>query len=154
MYRLPGKGKKAIITPGDIENLFRPNKNKEKLESELTSLAEDPDNKNPMNAALRAELMDFKSGRNNGASERDSNNKGTPDWLREAEQEIKNARLTPSQRRKKENKKGSKRLKALTNDWRFWAATIASVGFITAFINVYQTTGGFVGSGQGPELII
>lgn len=108
-----------------------------------------------MNAALRAELMDFKTGRSSNVDKGSSSkNKGTPDWLKEAEQEMKNARLSPTQRRKKEGKKVNKRLKALTNDWRFWAATIASVGFITAFINVYQTTGGFVGNGQGPELII
>ena len=33
--------------------------------------------------------------------------------------------------------------KKLTKDWRFWAALIASAGFITAFASIYQQTGGF-----------
>jgi len=140
---MPGKGKKAVITPGDIENLFKP-KSFSGNENDSNSQPDDNQSENPMNAALRAELMEFKSEEGGGIDGK------TPAWLKEAERELKRSRMSPSQRKKKNNNK----LKAMTNDWRFWAATIASVGFITAFINVYQTTGGFVGSGQGPELII
>jgi hypothetical protein len=133
---LPGKGKKSVITPSAIEDLFKPK-------------SESTDENSKESTSLGAQIMDFSFGRN----KQRKGSKETPQWLKEAEQEMKKSRQSYTQRRNK-NKKGNKQLRALTSDWRFWAVTIASVGFITAFINVYQTTGGFVGSGQGPELII
>ena len=62
---------------------------------------------------------------------------GVPQWLQQAEAEAK---------KKKAAKRNAKKMKKLTDDWRFWAAIIVSVGFASAFYNVYQQTGGFGGA--------
>jgi hypothetical protein len=69
-----------------------------------------------------------------------------PKWLADGEKEAK------------KKKKLNKRKKKLTDDWRFWAAIIATVGFASALYTVYQQTGGFgspgdigIGFGPGPS---
>ena len=75
-------------------------------------------------------------------------NEETPQWILDANKEAS----------KKKKMKGKKK-KALTDDWRFWAAIITGAGFASAFFNIYQQTGGF-GSGSkgefgdGQELVI
>lgn len=76
-------------------------------------------------------------------------NNESQSWLEEAEKEIQLSRSGMSSRRRSVTSKT-----AITNDWRFWAAIITGAGFVVAFYNVYQQTGGFVGTGQGPELIL
>lgn len=55
-----------------------------------------------------------------------------PKWLQEADKRAEAARKGIRKRKKK-----------LTDDWRFWIGVIATVGFATAFFQVYQQTGGF-----------
>ena len=57
-----------------------------------------------------------------------------PKWLEDAENAAKRERRGSVQK-----KKGKK----LTDDWRFWMAIIATVGFATAFYTINQQTGGF-----------
>ena len=74
-----------------------------------------------------------------------------PQWIVDANKEVEKSKKLRSNKKKKK----------LTDDWRFWAACIATAGFASALWNVYQVTGGF-GSGDGafgggperPELII
>jgi hypothetical protein len=54
-----------------------------------------------------------------------------PQWLADADKEAK----------KKRAMRGKKK-KRLQDDWRFWLAIIASVGFVSAFWNIYQQSGG------------
>jgi hypothetical protein len=76
-------------------------------------------------------------------------NEETPQWIIDADKE----------EAQKKKMKGKKK-KALTDDWRFWAAIIAGAGFASAFFNIYQQTGGFGsgskggGFGEGQELVI
>lgn len=65
-----------------------------------------------------------------------------PKWLVDAEKSVKDANKP---RRKK---------KKITDDWRFWVALIAGVSFTTAFVNIYQQTGGSFVSTGGDELVI
>jgi hypothetical protein len=53
-----------------------------------------------------------------------------PEWLTKADKDAKNAR------------KVQKKKKKLTNDWRFWAAIIAGIGFTSAAFNVYSSQSG------------
>ena len=58
------------------------------------------------------------------------------------------------QQAKKLKMMGNRKQKKLTDDWRFWAACIATVGFASALWSVYQQTGGLgsgleLGSGSG-----
>lgn len=55
-----------------------------------------------------------------------------PKWLQEADKRAEAAKKGVRRRKKK-----------LTDDWRFWIGVIATVGFATAFYQVYQQTGGF-----------
>jgi hypothetical protein len=54
-----------------------------------------------------------------------------PKWLVDADSEAKKKKMR------------IKKKKAITDDWRFWAAIIAGAGFATAFVNIYKQTGGF-----------
>jgi hypothetical protein len=75
-----------------------------------------------------------------------------PQWIIDAEKAAKQSRAMKGKKQKK-----------ITDDWRFWAAIITTVGFATAFYSVYSQ-GGFDGglpqiqlpSSSGPpnELII
>lgn len=75
-------------------------------------------------------------------------NEETPQWILDANKEASKKKMAKN-----------KTKKALTDDWRFWAAIITGAGFASAFFNVYQQTGGF-GSGtrgefgDGQELVI
>jgi hypothetical protein len=71
--------------------------------------------------------------------------KNIPKWLLDAEKENKE--------RRKVLQNNKKRI-AVTDDWRFWAALITTAGFVTAFVNIYQQTGGFGSSGADNVLII
>ena len=66
-----------------------------------------------------------------------------PDWIRNA---------GPREGKRKDKAvRGRRKEKALTEDWRFWAATLLGIGFTTAFINIYQQTGGIF---EKQELVI
>lgn len=65
-----------------------------------------------------------------------------PKWLQEANAKAKREN---SMKRKK---------KKLTEDWRFWMSIIGGAGLVTAVYNTYQQTGGFIGLGQGPEIVL
>jgi hypothetical protein len=77
-----------------------------------------------------------------------------PKWLTDADKEAK----------KKRAAKKTGKQKKITDDWRFWVAIIAGVGFASAFYSVYQQTGGFgdmnnpfaisSGSNDGGEMFI
>ena len=66
----------------------------------------------------------FESNQNNN-----NNNNNVPEWILEAE------------RQRGMKKSSGKKEKALTDDWRFWAAMITGAGFATAFFQIYQQTG-------------
>ena len=56
-----------------------------------------------------------------------------PQWLVNADKDAEKAKKALKNKRKKK----------ITDDWRFWASIIATIGFATAFYQVYQQTGGF-----------
>ena len=56
-----------------------------------------------------------------------------PQWLVKADKDAEKAKKALKNKRKKK----------ITDDWRFWASIIATIGFATAFYQVYQQTGGF-----------
>ena len=56
-----------------------------------------------------------------------------PQWLVKADKDAENAKKALKNKRKKK----------ISDDWRFWASIIATIGFATAFYQVYQQTGGF-----------
>jgi hypothetical protein len=73
-----------------------------------------------------------------------------PQWLVDANKD--------AEKQRKQAARAGRKKKRLTDDWRFWAACIAGVGFLSAFWNIYQQTGG-LGSDMGiggdrQELII
>ena len=74
--------------------------------------------------------------------------KDTPQWLVEAQE-----RMDQDSRRSGRST-AKKQQTGVWSDWRVWAALIGGAGFATAFINVYQQTGGLGMTGPGPELII
>jgi len=172
---MPGKkGKKKVITPNDINGLFAQPPTAEELEElerqrqedeeEDEEEEDDEDEYDYKEDEKAAELLlgtspssateDSASSTRNSISERKFSpvigmDEPVPKWLADADKEAKRERKLAGKRRKK---------KGLTDDWRFWAVCIAGAGFVTAFINVYQQTGGF-GSGDmggrgGDELLI
>ena len=50
--------------------------------------------------------------------------------------------LTKADKDAKNARKVQKKKKKLTNDWRFWAAIIAGIGFTSAAFNVYSSQSG------------
>lgn len=78
-------------------------------------------------------------------------NENLPSWLEDVSKELKKSRTVGKKSKKK----------SLVDDWRFWAAIIATIGFASAFYTVSQQTGGsFSGfglppiNGGGSELVI
>ena len=82
-------------------------------------------------------ILDKKTGTLSAFNSYIGTDDGVPQWLQQAETDAK---------KKKAAKRNAKNLKKLTDDWRFWAAIIVTVGFASAFYNVYQQTGGFGGA--------
>lgn len=68
-----------------------------------------------------------------------------PQWIVDAEKAAKKQRAMRGRKQRK-----------VTDDWRFWAAIIGTIGFATAFYTVTQQTGGFDAGAvaAGTELII
>jgi len=116
-----GRGKRKIVTPADIDNLFS-KKDDKKVDSNT-------DNRSVEAATLRISTFN-------------PFDDAIPKWLVDAEKSVKDANKP---RRKK---------KKITDDWRFWVALIAGVSFTTAFVNIYQQTGGSFVSTGGDELVI
>jgi nitric oxide reductase activation protein len=139
----------------DIDSLFskpefdqyksKENENEEnKIEEEEEEEEDGEDNydtgsQDTMNAETVSEIMkvDF--------SPRSISQEEIPKWLIDADKAAKQSR------------KIKKKTKKLTDDWRFWAAIIGSVGLLSAAYSVYSQTGFDGGSGSIPnvqELII
>lgn len=140
------KNKRKLITPGDIDSLFAKPSNgvgsdeeeDEESEDEDEEEAEDEDSTAGIDSEEGQDASEYRP-----FAEMDTE---VPEWLAKAEAD-----------RKEIIKKGvlrPKKSKKLTNDWRFWAAIVATAGFASAFWSVYQQTGGLGGTGSGTELII
>lgn len=162
---VPRKAKKKTITPEDIDSLFpskvdevmkgEEGKQKEEEEDYEEDYDEDDDDNNAPSKSTGTQLTTTTSSTARVGSismtstastaavptgrEFNPMDKDVPEWLQQA--------TDAEKKRKKAAKRGKK--KKLTDDWRFWAAIIASVGFVSAFINIYSQTGGF-GGGPGP----
>lgn len=180
---LPKKNRKKTVTPDDIRNLFsrKGEESSSKREEEQQGGGmtwnpmdqlnkqrrgkasrdldrEDEDEDEDEESALEAE--DEAGGSGTASQQLQGKSKKAteffnpllskeemPKWLSDAEEEMKRKKLA------------KRRQKKLTDDWRFWAAIIAGTGFVTAFISIYQQTGGFgFGGGEtgssGNELVI
>ena len=170
------KNKKKIITPDDIDSLFKkppPPSSADPTELSTSSDRgrgkdqdddnedddisdddddddEDDDDSNDSKEVTKTESYTTVTSGNSNANALDRKSStlsafnsyigtddGVPQWLQQAEAEAK---------KKKAAKRNAKKMKKLTDDWRFWAAIIVSVGFASAFYNVYQQTGGFGGA--------
>ena len=70
---------------------------------------------------------------NNGEDDARLEDAAIPQWLVKADKDAEKAKKALKNKRKKK----------ITDDWRFWASIIATIGFATAFYQVYQQTGGF-----------
>ena len=142
-----GKGRKKVITPGDIDSLFS-------KPTASASLDDDDDNEDYSNDDASSTTRELSADTSLLMASSDSLNSPSmdeemPKWLADAEQAAKRKSKGTSKSRKK---------RRLTDDWRFWAAIIGTAGFVTAFISIYQQTGG-LGSGDtggqpGGEMLI
>lgn len=137
------KNKKKIITPDDIDSLFS-NKN---AKSEEKDEEEDDDDSEGLEE-YENDVSDENSDKNKQLQTNKFNpmigaDEVIPQWLQDAEKAEK----------KRKAMKGKKQ-KKITDDWRFWISLIAGAGFVSAFVNIYQQTGGFGGGTGTDELII
>jgi hypothetical protein len=139
---LTKKNKKKIITPDDIDKLFETKnaikgtnnveatdddeEDDEDVEEEENNEDEDEDDNNNLISSPTIAMNPASS-----FQEMVSTGEEVPKWLADADKEAK----------KKRAMRGKKK-KRLQDDWRFWLAIIASVGFVTAFWNIYQQSGG------------
>ena len=111
----PPPGRK-VITPDQINSLFSNNK------QQNNNMNVNNNNEEGNNGFFNFNKP-FESNQNN------NNNNNVPEWILEAE------------RQRGMKKSSGKKEKALTDDWRFWAAMITGAGFATAFFQIYQQTG-------------
>ena len=131
---IPKKNKKRIITPDDINNLFKNDKKLENVSEKDDVGKEDEeaeDGEEDVISDAMASSMGLSGPDKNYYKSMLTSNEEIPKWIVDAEKESK-AELA----------KKSKKKKKITDDWRFWLSIIAGVGFITAFYSVFQQTGG------------
>lgn len=148
-----GKGRKKVITPGDIDSLFK----KPAASASSSSLDDDDDDDDDYlgsdpSASSKESTADKASSLTppnpSGSFNFLSPDEEIPKWLADADQAAK---------RKNKGGTKSRKRRRLTDDWRFWAAIIGTAGFVTAFVNIYQQTrglGGGMGGQQGGEMLI
>lgn len=151
-----GKGRKKVITPGDIDSLFsKPTASASSSSSDDDDdddddedyLSDDPSaSDRALSSSSSLTPPPYPSGSFNFLSPDEE----IPKWLADADQAAK--------RKNKGGGTKSRKRRRLTDDWRFWAAIIGTAGFVTAFVNIYQQTGGLgggIGGGQqGGEMLI
>eukprot|EP01041_Mallomonas_annulata_P009379 gene9379-19465_t len=150
--KAPGRkqGNKKVITPNDIDSLFAKKTTTTTTESEENDDEGDDDNNNNENkekSSISTTTTSTTDSSNDLSLQKTfgfmiGSDEEIPDWILDAEK----------QEKKKKKAMKAKKTKKFTDDWRFWAACIAGTGFVTAFINIYQQTGGFGAERQ--ELII
>eukprot|EP00607_Mallomonas_marina_P005083 CAMPEP_0182427206 /NCGR_PEP_ID=MMETSP1167-20130531/15761_1 /TAXON_ID=2988 /ORGANISM="Mallomonas Sp, Strain CCMP3275" /LENGTH=301 /DNA_ID=CAMNT_0024609265 /DNA_START=348 /DNA_END=1253 /DNA_ORIENTATION=- len=134
--KAPGRKRpagKKFITPDDINSLFKTGKTSQSVEEEEEETDEDPSSSASSSSSTSSAKKSF--GFIVGPDE------DMPDWIMEAEKQEKKRKAMRGKKRKK-----------LTDDWRFWAACVGGVGFVSAFVNIYQQTGGF--GSQTQELVL
>ena len=131
---IPKKNKKRIITPDDINNLFKNDKKLENVSEKDDVGKEDEeaeDGEEDVISDAMASSMGLSGPDKNYYKSMLTSNEEIPKWIVDAEKESK-AELAKKLKKKKK----------ITDDWRFWLSIIAGVGFITAFYSVFQQTGG------------
>jgi len=141
---LTKKNKKKIITPDDIDKLFETKNaikgtnnvedDDEEEDDDDEDVEEEDDNEDEQRTDDNNSLISSSTVAMNPATsfkEMVSTGEEVPKWLADADKEAK----------KKRAMRGKKK-KRLQDDWRFWLAIIASVGFVSAFWNIYQQSGG------------
>ena len=160
---LARRNKKKIITPDDINGLF--DVTQEQARQSAKDDEDDEDYDDDDDVSTKLDEVDDEVNFFSGQAEADNSrspptfqsgsynpmilpNEEAPKWLADADKAQK-------EEAKKRRQLAGRKKKKLTDDWRFWAAIIGAGGFLTAFYNVFQQTGGF-GTADGPtdELII
>jgi len=147
------KNRKKVITPDDIDSLFVDHPAAAAAEVGVGADYEDGFNEDASAVYDEGEGEGMRGG---GMSlmplqqQQDvfnpmmTEDEETPQWLLDAD------------KAEKERKRAARRKRSqatLTDDWRFWAAIIAGLGFVSAAFNIYQQTGGAAVGGRS-ELII
>jgi len=147
-----GKGRKKVITPGDIDSLFaKPIASTSSSSDADDDVDDDDDDLSDGPTAASRETSADKVGPLTsppGNFNFLSPDEEIPKWLADADQAAK---------RKLKGGTKSRKRRRLTDDWRFWAAIIGTAGFVAAFVNIYQQTGGLgggMGGQQGGEMLI
>lgn len=148
-----GKGRKKVITPGDIDSLFaKPaasaSNDDDNDDDDDDYLSDDPSASSKESSADKASSSSLTPPYPSGSFNFLSPDEEIPKWLADADQAAK---------RKNKGGTKSRKRRRLTDDWRFWAAIIGTAGFVTAFVNIYQQTGGLgggMGGQQGGEMLI
>lgn len=146
------KNKRKLITPGDIDSLFAKPSNEvgaqDEEEEDGDADEEEGEGEENTEDEFAAEDVGAEEGQDSpGYRPFGEIDTDVPEWLAKAEADRKEI-MSKGVLRPKKTKK-------LTNDWRFWAAIVATAGFASAFWSVYQQTGGLGGgAGSGAELII
>jgi hypothetical protein len=164
--RRPKKKNRKMITPDDINSLFKKSSagSEEKSANDDdgdddVEVGEESDSASSMpsmggsvsmsssSAAGSTSVSGSSASAGNAVSPESFNplndGKEIPKWLVDADKEAKKQRAMRGKKKKK-----------ITDDWRFWAACITGVGFVSAFFNIYQQTGGLGTGDKGDELII
>lgn len=132
--------KRKVITPDDIDSLFPKSKFANKnTDAKLQENEEEEDNDDDNDSNTGSTKSDLMKSSKRTFNPLDTS--AIPDWIIEADNEDKRRKSTKKQ----------KKQKTLTQDWRFWAAIVATAGFATAAFNIYQQTGGLL---ERQELII
>ena len=149
-----GKGRKKVITPGDIDSLFT----KPAASASSSSSLDDDDDDDDDYLGSDPSASSKESTADKASSSLTPNPSGSFNFL-SPDEEIPKWLADADQAAKRKNKGGTKSRKRrrLTDDWRFWAAIIGTAGFVTAFVNIYQQTGGLgggIGGQQGGEMLI